>query len=92
MYSGHHPLPSRRDVLSDVSRVVAEQLDVDLKDVQPSSKLIEDLGADSLAIVELVLCFQEEFDLDVPDEDVERIVTVQDIVTFIEKCQTKEQT
>ncbi len=74
------------DVMAEVRRVVAEQLDVNPKDIQPSSKLIDDLGADSLSIVELVLSFEEDFELDVPDEDVERIQTVQDIVNYLETC------
>lgn len=74
------------DVVAKVRRVVSEQLEIDLKDVQPESKLIEDLGADSLMIIELLLSLEEEFELDVPDEDVEQIQTVQDIVSYLEKC------
>jgi len=81
-----------RDVMAEVRRVVAEQLDVEPKDIQPESKLIDDLGVDSLGIVELVLHFEEVFELDVPDDDIERIVTIQDIVNYVEKCQIKEPT
>jgi acyl carrier protein len=81
-----------RDVLAEVRRIIAVQLEIDPKEIHPESKLIDDLGTDSLGIVELILSFQEEFGLDVPDEDVERISTVQDIVTYLEKWPPSPET
>src|SRR5262249_9425244 len=73
------------DIPSEVKRIIKEQLDVDEKDIKPESSFIDDLGADSLALVELVLAFQEAFEIDIPDEDTEKIRTVQDAIDYIEK-------
>ena len=73
------------DIPSEVKRIIKEQLDVDEKDIKPESSFIEDLGADSLGLVELVLAFEEAFEIDIPDEDTEKIRTVQDAVDYIEK-------
>ena len=59
------------------------ELDVDIAEVKEASQFIEDLGADSLAIVELVLAFEEQFDIEIPDEDTEKIRTVGDAVSYI---------
>ena len=64
------------DIPSDVKRIIKEQLDVDEKDIKPESSFIDDLGADSLGLVELVLAFEEAFEIDIPDEDTEKIRTV----------------
>ena len=74
-----------RDVLAEVKRIINEQLDVDEKDIKPESSFIDDLGADSLGLVELVLAFEEAFEIDIPDEDTEKIRTVQDAVDYINK-------
>ncbi|NLE86330.1 MAG: acyl carrier protein [Myxococcales bacterium] len=74
-----------RDVLAEVKRIIKEQLDVDEKDIKPESSFIDDLGADSLGLVELVLAFEEAFEIDIPDEDTEKIRTVQDAVDYINK-------
>ena len=74
-----------QDIASEVKRVIKEQLDVEEKDIKPESTFIEDLGADSLGLVELVLAFEEAFEIDIPDEDTEKIRTVQDAVDYIEK-------
>ena len=73
------------DIPSDVKRIIKEQLDVDEKDIKPESTFIDDLGADSLGLVELVLAFEEAFEIDIPDEDTEKIRTVQDAIEYIEK-------
>ena len=73
------------DIPSDVKRIIKEQLDVDEKDIKPESSFIDDLGADSLGLVELVLAFEEAFEIDIPDEDTEKIRTVQDAIDYIEK-------
>jgi len=73
-----------QDISSEVKRIIKEQLDVDEKDIKPESSFIDDLGADSLGLVELVLAFEEAFEIDIPDEDTEKIRTVQDAITYIE--------
>jgi acyl carrier protein len=74
-----------QDIPSEVKRIIKEQLDVDDKDIKPESTFIEDLGADSLGLVELVLAFEEAFEIDIPDEDTEKIRTVQDAIDYIER-------
>jgi acyl carrier protein len=66
-----------------VKKLIAEKLDVDISDVVPDASLIDDLGADSLAIVELIMTMEEEFDIEVPDEDAERLATVKDAIAYI---------
>ena len=73
------------NVQAEVKRIIKEQLDVDEKDIKPESSFIDDLGADSLGLVELVLAFEEAFEMDIPDEDTEKIRTVQDAIDYIEK-------
>src|SRR5437762_6938203 len=74
-----------QDIASEVKRIIKEQLDVEEKDIKPESTFIDDLGADSLGLVELVLAFEEAFEIDIPDEDTEKIRTVQDAIDYIEK-------
>lgn len=74
-----------RNITAEVKRIIKEQLDVDEKDIKPESTFIDDLGADSLGLVELVLAFEEAFEIDIPDEDTEKIRSVQDAVEYIEK-------
>lgn len=71
-------------VAEKVKQIIVEQLGVDESQVDPSASFVEDLGADSLDIVELVMAFEEGFDLDIPDEDAEKIKTVKDAVDYIE--------
>ncbi len=73
-----------RDITAEVKRIIKEQLDVDEKDIKPEAAFIDDLGADSLGLVELVLAFEEAFELDIPDEDTEKIRTVQDAIDYID--------
>ena len=68
-----------------LKKIIVEQLGVDEKEVVPSASFVEDLGADSLGLVELVLAFEEAFEIDIPDEDTEKIRTVQDAIDYIEK-------
>ena len=72
-----------QDIPSEVKRIIKEQLDVDEKDIKPESTFIDDLGADSLGLVELVLAFEETFEIDIPDEDTDKIRTVQDAIDYI---------
>jgi acyl carrier protein len=67
-----------------VKKVVVEQLDVAEDEVTPQASFVEDLGADSLDVVELVMGLEEEFDIEIPDEDAEKIATVQDAITYID--------
>ncbi|HEV2359049.1 MAG TPA: acyl carrier protein [bacterium] len=67
-----------------VKAIVVEQLGVDAGQVTPQSKFVEDLGADSLDVVELVMALEEEFDIEIPDEDAEKISTVGEAVKYIE--------
>ena len=67
-----------------VKQIIVEQLGVDEGEVTPSASFVDDLGADSLDTVELVMAFEEEFGCEIPDGDAEKIVTVKDAVSFIE--------
>ena len=67
-----------------VKQIIVEQLGVDENQVDSGASFVDDLGADSLDIVELVMAFEEAFDLDIPDEDAEKIKTVKDAVDYIE--------
>ena len=68
-----------------VKQIVSEQLGVDEGEVTPSASFVDDLGADSLDVVELVMAFEEAFDIEIPDEDAEKIRTVKDAVDYINK-------
>lgn len=72
------------DVAEKVKEIVSQQLDVDKSNIKEESSFIDDLGADSLAIVELVLAFEEQFEVDIPDEDTEKIRTVGDAARYIQ--------
>jgi acyl carrier protein len=72
------------DIAEKVKEIVSQQLDVDIAEVKDEAQFIEDLGADSLAIVELVLAFEEQFEIDIPDEDTEKIATVGDAIKYIQ--------
>ena len=72
------------EVESKVRSIIVEQLGVDEKEVTTTASFIDDLGADSLDTVELVMAFEEEFELEIPDEDAEEITTVADAVKYIE--------
>lgn len=74
-------------VFDKVKDIIVEQLDVDADKVTLGSSLIDDLGADSLDVVDLVMSLEEEFDVEIPDEAVEGIKTVGDIVKYIEDNQ-----
>ena len=72
-----------------VKKIVIEHLGVDEAKVTENASFIDDLGADSLDTVELVMAFEEEFGCEIPDEDAEKIVTVEDAIAFISKQQEK---
>ncbi|MEZ4256329.1 MAG: acyl carrier protein [Polyangiales bacterium] len=71
------------DIAEKVKEIISQELDVDKANIKDESSFIEDFGADSLAIVELVLAFEEQFEIDIPDEDTEKIRTVGDAVSYI---------
>jgi acyl carrier protein len=72
-----------------VKQIIVEQLGVDEGQVDNSASFVDDLGADSLDIVELVMAFEEAFDIDIPDEDAEKISTVKEAVDYIENKKKK---
>ena len=71
-------------LLDDIKEVVVEQLSVDADKVEENAKFVEDLGADSLDVVELVMALEEKFDIEIPDDEAEKIQTVKDVVNYIE--------
>ncbi len=71
------------EVLEKVRGIIVDQLGVETAQVTSEASFIDDLGAESLDIVELIMAFEEEFDLDIPDEDAEKIASVQDAVDYI---------
>jgi acyl carrier protein len=73
-----------------VKQIIVEQLGVDENQVDNTASFVDDLGADSLDIVELIMAFEEAFDLDIPDEDAEKIATVKDAVDYIEGKMAKK--
>ncbi len=72
-------------VEQSVKEIIAKQLGVDIAEVKPEASFVEDLGADSLDTVELVMAFEEGFNIEIPDEDAEKIIKVQDAVEYIKK-------
>ena len=72
-------------VADKVKSIIVEQLGVDEEEVTSDASFVEDLGADSLDTVELVMAFDEEFEIEIPDEDAEKITRVKDAVEYIEK-------
>jgi acyl carrier protein len=77
------------DIAEKVKEIISQQLDVDMAEVKETASFIDDLGADSLAIVELVLAFEEQFEIDIPDEDTEKIRTVGDAISYIQEHKGK---
>ncbi|MEO1862332.1 MAG: acyl carrier protein [Verrucomicrobiia bacterium] len=71
-----------------IGKIIVEQLGVNEDQVKPEAKFIEDLGADSLDTVELVMALEEEFETEIPDEDAEKLQSVGDVVKFIEDTQS----
>jgi acyl carrier protein len=71
------------DIAEKVKEIVSDKLDVDPADIQEDKDFVEDLKADSLAIVEVVLALEEQFEIEIPDEDTEKIKTVADAIEYI---------
>jgi acyl carrier protein len=74
-------------VEEQVKKIIAEKLSVELEEVVPEASFVDDLGADSLDLVELIMSMEEEFDTDISDEDAEQITTVKDAIDYIHKQQ-----
>ncbi|OLB21813.1 MAG: acyl carrier protein [Acidobacteriales bacterium 13_2_20CM_55_8] len=78
-------MDGKKESVEKVKRIIGEQLGVDEGEVTLSASFVDDLGADSLDRVELVMALEEAFDLEIPDEEAEKIRTVQDAIDYIEK-------
>jgi acyl carrier protein len=74
------------DIVERVKKIICEQLDVEEKDVVLTASFVDDLGADSLDQVELIMAMEEEFDVSISDEEAEKIATVQDAINYIKKA------
>ncbi len=80
---------SEKSIEEKVKDIIVEQLGVTPEQVTPTASFIEDLGADSLDTVELVMAFEEEFEVEVPDEDAEKLQSVGDVIKYIEENSSK---
>tara|TARA_Y100001970_G_C13633560_1_gene555350 strand:- start:138 stop:377 length:240 start_codon:yes stop_codon:yes gene_type:complete len=76
---------SNDDILNQIKQIVVDKLDVNESKITEDAKFIDDLGADSLDTVELIMQFEEEFGLEIPDEDAEKILSVKDALDYISK-------
>jgi acyl carrier protein len=81
---------AEKSIEEKVKDIIVEQLGVNPEQVTPEASFIEDLGADSLDIVELVMAFEEEFGVEVPDEDAEKLTKVRDVIKYIEEKSSKQ--
>ncbi|WP_456479387.1 acyl carrier protein [Nautilia sp.] len=73
-------------LFDEVKEVIVEQLNVAPEEVKPEAKFVEDLGADSLDVVEMIMALEEKFEIEIPDSEAEKIQTVQDVIDYIEKA------
>ena len=76
---------SSEEILEKVKNIIVEQLGVSESSITMEASFIDDLGADSLDIVELIMALEEEFDMEIPDSDAEKVVTVKDVVDYIKE-------
>ena len=79
-----------QEIENKVKQIIIDELGVDENEVTPNARFIDDLGADSLDIVELVMAMEEEFDIEIPDEDAEKIQSVRDAYNYIDQHQAKK--
>lgn len=80
-------MASNEEISERVKGIIVKQLGVNLEEVTPEASFIEDLGADSLDIVELIMALEEEYEMEIPDEDAEKIQTVNDVIKYIQEKQ-----
>ncbi len=73
------------EAIDRVKKIIVDQLGIDASKISQESSFVDDLGADSLDIVELIMAFEEEFDIEIPDEDAEKIKTVGDAIKYLNK-------
>ncbi len=73
-------------LFDEIKEVIVEQLNVAEDEVKPEAKFVEDLGADSLDVVEMIMALEEKFEIEIPDSEAEKIQTVQDVINYIEKA------
>ena len=76
-------MSSSEEIIERINKIIVEQLSVAADEVKPEASFIEDLGADSLDIVELIMALEEEYEIEIPDEDAEKIQTVQNVIDYI---------
>ena len=72
------------DVAEKVTKIIVDQLGVSADEVKPEASFVEDLGADSLDLTELIMAMEEEFDIEISDDDAQKILKVQDAISYIE--------
>ena len=75
------------DVTEKVTKIIIDQLGVTAEEVKPAASFVEDLGADSLVLTELIMAMEEEFDIEIADDDAQKILKVQDAISYIENKQ-----
>ncbi len=75
---------TKSEIIKKVKEITSEQLGVDESQITPEAKFIDDLGADSLDTVELVMALEEEFDIEISDEEAEKLITVQKVIDYLE--------
>jgi acyl carrier protein len=79
----HGGIKMSESIEERVKKIIAEKLSVDLSEVKPEASFVDDLGADSLDLVELIMSMEEEFGVEISDEDAEKIVTVKDAIAYV---------
>lgn len=84
-------MSSKNEIFEKTRAIIAEKLNLEEETITPESSILEDLGADSLDIVDLVMALEEEFDIQVPDEDMENLTTVGDVVNYIARRLSAEE-
>ncbi len=75
-------------ILEQIKEIVAEQLDVDLEQVTPEASFVDDLGADSLDLTELIMAMEDQFGMEIDDDEAQKLRTVQDVITYVESQQS----
>lgn len=76
-------MSKQRDIAAEVKQIIADQLDMDVADIKPASTFLDDLGADSLGLVELVLALEEAFEIEISEEETEKLLTVGATIEYV---------